>query len=265
MTKQQETASPFLPLTVRLNTTALTAASIVPLLLISSHTNAQPEKILIGTDAWPPFRFVTQNNISGIDDDLWQKLSQAMNFKIEYIRCPWKRCLDMMRSGQIDAMSGLAWREARAVYIEYTNPAYYRCSPRFYLRRGEEHILKNQQDLSRLNIGMVRGSAYYPDFDSNDTLQKTQMTQEHVLLQLLAAQRIDTYIGTDCQADYELTHSQWKQSFIKAPFTPDSHTPLYIGLSKNPAWRSELERLNSNIEKVLQQGFQNEIEQKYYR
>lgn len=197
------------------HTLHLTLSLTIALLFNHQTATAQPKKILIGTDAWPPFRFVTQNNISGIDDDLWQKLSQAMNFKIEYIRCPWKRCLDMMRSGQIDAMSGLAWREARAVYIEYTNPAYYRCSPRFYLRRGEEHILKNQQDLSKLNIGMVRGSAYYPAFDNNDALQKTQMTQEHVLLQLLAAQRIDTYVGTDCQADYELAHSQWKQSFKK--------------------------------------------------
>lgn len=255
----QKTQCLVLPITLALLLTALLIVTSRP-----SHA-AQPTKMLIGTDAWPPFRFVSEKRISGIDDDLWQKLAQSMDFEIEYIRCPWKRCLDMMRSGQIDAMSGLAWREKRAIYIQYTQPAYFRCSTRYYLRKGEESILKTQQDLNKLNIGMVRGSAYYPSFDNNTELHKTQMAQESVLLQLLAAQRIDTYIGTDCQADYELAHSQWSNAFTKAPYNPKNHTPLYIGLSKNSKWSAELEQLNQNIEKILQQGFQNEIEQKYYR
>ena len=247
------------------HTTHTTLYLTLTLIFCGQPVIAQPKKILVGTDAWPPFRFVSENAISGIDDDLWQKLAQSMGFEIEYIRCPWKRCLDMMRTGQIDAMSGLAWREKRAIYIQYTQPAYFRCSTRYYLRKGEENTLKTQQDLNKLNIGMVRGSAYYPSFDNNTALHKTQMAQESVLLQLLAAQRIDTYIGTDCQADYELAHSQWSNSFTKAPYNPKNHTPLYIGLSKSSKWSTELEQINQNIEKILQQGFQNEIKQKYYR
>ncbi len=240
---------------------------------IQTQALSQPKHMLIGVDSWSPFRFVKtkavgsigEKVVSGIDDDLWHALAKKLNFQIRYIHCPWKRCLEMMKSGQIDAMSGLAWRETRAQYIQYTEPSYFQCATRFYLRRGEESILKNAQDLNNLNIGMVRGSAYYPAFDNNDQLHKTEMAQESILLQLLSAQRIDTYIGTDCQADYELAHSQWSNAFIKAPFDPKNHTPLYIGLSKQSSWSQFSQQVNQAIQLILDRGFQQDIQKKYYQ
>ncbi len=239
---------------------------VIPIFLapfFSAHANAEPLKI--GTDSWPPFREIKNNQVAGIDDDLWQELSQRMGFEIEYIRCPWKRCLDLMRAGEIDAMSGLAWRKERAEYIRYVEPSYYGCSTRFYIRSVDEKRLTSKDQLNELNIGMVRGSAYYPEFDQNDTLQKTELAQESVLLPLLASGRIDSYIGTDCQADFELANSRWNQQLVKAPFNPDNNTPLYIGFSRKSSWSKQHDEFSQTIKQVLQDNFQGKVLKKYYQ
>ncbi len=239
--------------------------SLLLALLASISTQATAETLRIGADNWQPFRFIKENRITGIDNDLWQQLSKKLDIKIQYIHCPWKRCLDLMKTGDIDAMSGLAWQQDREKYIRYIKPAYFTCSTRFYVRRGEEQRLQNQAQLNQLNIGMVRGSAYYPEFDQNNGLQKTQLTQESVLLPLLASGRIDSYIGTDCQADFELARSDWHQKLVKAPYNPERNTPLYIGFSKKSDWKKSSQRFSEAIREVLASDFRGAVQQKYYQ
>lgn len=243
---------------------AICSALLLSITLTLSF-QSKAETLRIGTDSWPPFREIQQNQITGIDNDLWLALSKKMGFEIQYIQCPWKRCLDLMQSGELDAMSGLAWRKERAVYIHYVEPSYYQCSTRFYVRTGNEHRLTSEKQLRELNIGMVRGSAYYPGFDKDNSLQKTQLAQESVLLPLLATGRIDSYIGTDCQADFELANSRWSAQLVKAPFDPKNHTPLFIGFSKSSQWSKKTPEFSRAVQAVLNEGFLSQIQERYYR
>lgn len=240
-----------------------TTFALVCSLAISAPTWADTLKI--GTDRWPPFREIKNNQVFGIDDDLWQALSQQLNITIEYVRCPWKRCLDLMQAGKLDAMSGLAWRADRASYIDYIQPPYFQCSTRFYVRRNEASRLQRAEDLNALTIGMVRGSAYYPAFDNDNSLKKVQLPQEEVLLPMLATGRIDAYIGTDCQADFELANSSWLPQIVKAPFSPGNHTPLYIGISKKSAWQTRSGELAAGLQQIVDQGFQSSVMRHYYQ
>lgn len=237
--------------------------ALISLLFVSLTSYADTLKI--GTDSWPPFREIQNSQVAGIDDDLWHDLSQQIGFKVQYIQCPWKRCLDLMRSGELDAMSGLAWRKERAEFIRYVAPSYYGCSTRFYVRAGEEGRLQRKEQLKELNIGMVRGSAYYPEFDNDSSLQKMQMAQESVLLPLLASGRIDSYIGTDCQADFELANSRWSKQLVKAPFKPGNTTPLYIGFSKKSRWSKQAQSFSEAIRQTLANDFDSKVQQKYYQ
>jgi len=222
------------------------------------------EKLSIGVDAWPPFRHVTESSVSGIDDDLWHLLSRRMGFEIDYVRCPWKRCLKMMELGQIDAMSGLAWREERARYITYTQPEYYRCTTRFYVRKGEQNTILRHNDLHSLVVGMVRGSAYYRRFDQDKEVFKQIVKQEAVLPTLLLEHRIDTYIGTDCQADYELKLRNLSGDVVKARFEPGNSVDLFIGLSSRSRWAEKREEFNRQLKTLQNEGFQQQIIERYY-
>lgn len=229
----------------------------------SSHTY---KPILhVAFNPWQPFRMLEAGSFAGIDIDLLNQLAQEHQIKIQYVQCPWMRCLLMMQTGELDLISGIAWRPERAEYIQYIQPAFYSCATRFYVRKGDANRLQQESDLEKLRIGMVRGSAYYADFDNNTKLDKYAVTQEATLLPLLAAKRIDAYIGTDCQADYELSLSRWHDDFVKAPFKPKDNTLLFLGLSKQSPWLNEAAALGQSLQQVLNNGFVTQVQQHYYR
>lgn len=238
---------------------------LTPFYLYAPSAEASTDVIKVGTYEWLPFKIIQEEQTKGIDDDLLQQVAQHLGVNIQYVRCPWARCLLMMRKGELDLMMDLAWREERAEYIDYVHPAYFSCNTRFYIRKEGDVLLLSEADLAPLTIGMVLESAYYPAFDQNTTLNKRKLPQESALLPLLAAKRIHTYIGTDCQADYELNNSQWKGLFVKAPYNPEHRTAIYMGLSKASAWQSRKPEIEAALIKVLEAGFEQQVLQKYYQ
>ena len=217
------------------------------------------DKLIVGVDAWPPFRFVTPDNVWGIDHELWNTLSERMGFEVEYLRCPWKRCLKMMENGQIDAMSGLAWREERALYITYTSPNYYSCSTQLYLQHGNSRRVEKHRDLHTMTVGMVGGSAYYEAFDKDTTILKKSVTQEAVLPNLLLEGRIDAFIGTDCQADFELQSRGLHTQIDKAVFKPGNSVDLFVGISSRSEWKQKLPDFNQAIKQLRDENFDTQV------
>lgn len=234
--------------------TSLSVLLLSTLFLLPLPSSAR-DKLIIGADNWPPFRFVTNEQISGIDHELWSRLAQQLDFDIEYFRCPWKRCLRMMEKGQIDAMSGLAWRKERAEYITYVQPHYYTCSTQLYLRHGYSRRISKHRDLHTMTVGMVGGSAYYEAFDQDKDILKINVAQEAVLPNLLLEERIDAFIGTDCQADYELQSRSLSHQIDKAVFKPGNSVKLYVGLSSASKWTERINEFNQALQQLEQEQF----------
>lgn len=234
-------------------------------LATATQNNPIGKVLRVAFSTWEPFRIATQGEFKGIDIDLLNQLAQMQGLKIQYIQCPWARCLLMMQTGELDLMTGIAWREERAQYIHYLSPPYYHCNTRFYIRNEDKAKLQQSSDLYNLRIGMVRGSAYYFEFDNDTKLNKHIVTQENTLLFLLSAKRIDTYIGTDCQADYELSLSRWHNQFTKAAFEPENSTLLYLGISKKSPFYKQEQLFNQSIEQIINNGFFSKVQQQYYQ
>lgn len=224
------------------------------LVLVSSFASA--EKLVVGADSWEPFRFIGKDSVTGIDNELLKKLSSHIDIEVEYLKCPWKRCLKMMESGQLDAMTGLAWRKERAEYITYTEPHYYSCTTQLYVKKGYKHKIQKHQDLHNLTVGIVGGSAYYEAFDKDILINKMSMAQESILPDLLLKNRIDSFIGTDCQVDYELAESGLSDQIEKSDFNPGNEVKLYLGLSSKSKWVSRLSDLNKALSRVRDDNFE---------
>ncbi len=56
---------------------------------------------------------------SGIDFDLWSEIEKRLNIRIKFIQYPWSRILHNLENGDLDAMSGLAKRAERELYMTY--------------------------------------------------------------------------------------------------------------------------------------------------
>jgi len=225
---------------------------------------AKPTEITVATDSWPPFRILENNNYTGIDFDLWKEVEKRLNLKIKFIRYPWARILHNLEHGEIDAMSGLAKRKNREVYMHYTSPSYYTCATVFYVKKGNKHLIKKYEDLYKYSIAYVNNSAYFKRFDEDTKLRKYPIASEFQLIRMLERSRVEVIIGTDCQADYEIKKLGLKDKFEKAEFKPNNNVDLYIAISKKSPFAKELKRLNEVIKQIVEERIIIEYSKKYF-
>ncbi|WP_230413393.1 substrate-binding periplasmic protein [Zooshikella ganghwensis] len=222
-------------------------------------------EINVVLDAWPPFRMIHENTYSGIDIDLWNRIGQEMHLKVKYVRCPWGRCLRMMEEGLVDVMGGLAYRDERAEYMQYIYPAYYSCSTVFYRHKRNDINIKKYEDLYYYEVGFVIGSAYFYPFDQDSRIPKKGVGTEKQLLEMLALNRIQLIIGTDCQADYEIAQSSYRNLFDKVSYKPHNNVDLHLAISKKSPYFKRYKDFQETLIMLIKEGAIEGISSSYFK
>lgn len=218
------------------------------LLLLLTTMIFATDTVTVATVIWAPFRIGTDHSVeSGIDIDILEEIGEEMNIHFEWKLYPWARCLLSMEMGKIDIMTGIAYTEERAQYITYTDNPYYACHPAFFRLQDAPFVVNSYQDLANKKIGYSRSSAYFEPFDSDTSLRKVDVHGEEQLLQMLLHQRIDLFVGTDIQVEYDIAEQQLKKEITKVQYVPNSPIRLFCGVSK----KSEFSKLWSEFNKIL--------------
>jgi len=228
---------------------------------------AAENQLLAVTETWPPFRIIDRDSelqYTGIDIDLLKEISQKLKIKIIIERHPWARCLSMMKSGQGDIITGLAYTKERAQYIRYSQIPYYAVSPTFYLRNGEGKRIKTYEDLYDFTIGYSLNSSYFDRFDSDTTILKHGAPKEIFLIKMLVNKHLDVIIGTDANVDYDIAQLALKEKIEKAYYSPIEKTKLYIGISKKSGFLSRCDEVDTIINKLVETGKIQRSAKKYF-
>jgi polar amino acid transport system substrate-binding protein len=203
-------------------------------------------RLLVATDSWPPFRIdAGADKFTGLDIDLLAELSRRTGIVFDIQRYPWARALSEMETGHVDMMTGLAFSDERAKFIDYIRPSYYSCHPAIYGPQKIADSVKTYADLGKYSVGYVLGSKYFEPFDSDQTQQKKSYTTEDQLMKVALRGRQELFVGTDCQVDYDLKLRELSAQVHKAPFRPEHTTELFMGfsrLSPNLALKSKIEQ-----------------------
>jgi polar amino acid transport system substrate-binding protein len=208
------------------------------------------------TDLWPPFRMLdAQGNLVGLDIDVLNEIARRSGLQFDIKRAPWARGLADLQQGRADLMIGLAKTPDREQYIQYLPRPYYACAPRFYTAAGDAAQLQDYGDLKDKVVGFVHESVYFQPFDSDTTLLKRGVNNEHQLLQMLLRGRLAAVIGTDCQVDFELLQPEYAAAIAKARYQPDARTELFIGFSRVRALLNEETLMTTALQQMLEEGW----------
>jgi len=192
-------------------------------------------KIIMVTEEWPPFRInnsSTLSGFSGIDIDLMKKLERSLGIPIEIQRHPWARALEMMREGQADMITGIAFTDERSQFIQYVPSSYAAVTPVFYTQKGKGSSIRSYEDLYGKSIGYSTNSFYYEPFSSDTTLKKVSLTTEVQILQMLALARLDVAIGTDPNMSWDVKRLGFGDKLEMTAYRPSATTELFIGISR---------------------------------
>jgi polar amino acid transport system substrate-binding protein len=216
--------------------------------LLSAFASADSERLTVAYPQWPPYKIVQDGRIGGIDASVLDEIARRTGLKFDYVECPWARCLIMLQNGSVDMITSIAKTEGRKESMDFLEPPTrdnYAIS--FYTNAKATHALSRYEDLYGLEIGVIRSSAYFERFDQDHRLQKTLVTGERQLVDMLASQRLDVIVGIGANLDY-LLHETGRSGVIKkSAFEIKTKDPAYLAVSK----KSKHKDVVPQLEKAL--------------
>lgn len=220
----------------------------------------------IPVNHFPPWVIVDGEEVSGVDADLIRALLAEVDLKPAFIPCPWARCLKLMDTGQADLMLGLFRSSEREGYMRFLDPPYYSDPPKaFYTHVSRPFRIRTMEDLRPLQIGMVEGTLYFPEFDEDTSLRRFEVTDNEQLIGMLRAGRIDTFISTPVHIDLLLEKLGLTEEFNKQSLDGAEAAPSYIAASRKSARPELAGQLSQKLGEWAESGRLNQLIQRSLR
>ena len=216
-----------------------------------THTGRTEVKVAIAH--WPPWTIIDNGISRGIDIEILRRVETYVDVRFTFVECPWRRCLYLLKEGQVDMISSFAKRPERLSYAGYIGAAYVSDNIVFYSVKGKSHLIHQYEDLYNTTIGAVKGVAYFKRFDRDKSIVKTELTNEKPLLKMLLSGRLDVAIGYETTCDYLIAVYGYKDRFEKSPLKVAGQAS-YFAISKKSKVRRLIPELVNVIERMSKSG-----------
>ncbi|WP_286232459.1 substrate-binding periplasmic protein [Thalassotalea sediminis] len=244
---------------------------ISTLLICLTACANQRNNLSVGWELWYPYQYHNnQHLLVGLDVDIFNRIIEKADYKVDYTELPWKRHLQYIKLGKMDVAMGASISSERQNYAYFTQP--YRTEQvKLYVRKGmkDKIILPNLRDLIASDYLIGVESGYYYG-ETYKTLMKQPAFQAHISEVI------------DLEQNVKLTLKGHLDGFFVDPVTMrafidkyklfnefEAHSveiyqdDIYIMLSKKTMNEKDLERFNSAIEHLKQTGELDQISQQW--
>jgi polar amino acid transport system substrate-binding protein len=239
------------------------AAMLLGILLLAGLT-AQQDPLIAVTEIWPPYRIEAgDGRMTGIDIELLEALEERLGVEIEVQRHPFARALEMIRTGEADIITGIAYTPERDEYIAYSSESYSSVRPVFYAGRDLAPQIRSYEDLYGYVIGYSLNSAYFEPFNSDENLTKQGLSTETQVLRMLELGRVDVIIGTNPNLAYDVARLGLDDALSQTSYTPEPNTPLFLGFPETGDRLELYARANTLLSAMLADGSIREILDRY--
>jgi len=198
----------------------------------------------------------------GAGFDIITLATKKLGWKVDYWECPWKRCLLMMESGDVDIKGNLYKTPEREVFMVYIEPPYFGERVVFYFLKGKGVQVKEYNGLKGLTIGVEIGAKYFEPFDSDATLDKFEVPFQEQRFNMLQLGRIDTFVADEINIDALLKDSEFKDQFEKAPYRVNAGND-YFAISKKSPYAKDRFKFGEVLKLLIESGNIKEIFKKH--
>jgi len=217
---------------------------------------ADTKKLTIATFIEPPFAYLVDNKFVGEHVDIVKKLIEPLGFTPVFLRCPFARCLNLIKQGKADMIFGLKKLPKREEYLIFIEPPYMEqhYPLHFFTLASRNIAIDGPEDLKKLTVGILRGASYFTLFDNDNTLSKVELTTRKQLVDMLIRGRIDTFIEREDSILPLLPLAEYTEKFSIANYQFDEATNAYIAISKHSEIKFHAERLSKQLHKLVTNG-----------
>ncbi len=213
--------------------------------------------LTVVNESWPPFRIDDPDSrwgFTGIDVDILERLEKALGVKIVFQRHPFARCLEMMRNGSADFITGVARNAEREAYLLYVPTSYFTVGPVFYAPKGKGGAVRSYADLAGKKIGFSLNSLYFEPFNSDASLEKVGISTELQLIHMLSLGRLDLIIGTLPNIAWDVRREGLAEKLEQTTYVPEQETPIYLAVSRKSKAIDLVDSMDSFLRGLLKSG-----------
>ena len=194
---------------------------------------AEVKSFSLITGAWSPYVGDNLKN-QGWTMEVAKAALESQGYFVTLRLVPWQRAVEESKQGEADALFLSYYVKEREQWYVFS-VAIGQARTGFFALKSRHIRFQNLQDLKDLRIGLTRGAAVSPEFDSADFLKKEETAEDLGSIRKLLIKRIDLFAGPELVAKYfmqaELTADQRERiEFIEPPLATHN---LYLAISKN--------------------------------
>ncbi|WP_111497882.1 substrate-binding periplasmic protein [Marinobacter bohaiensis] len=218
------------------------------LILTSLTAQADRQRVVVGVNHAPPYRIIEDGHIGGFYIDVFNEIGRQLDWEIVYREAPFRRLLKLMEDGQVDVMLGPVRTPERETYMAYVAQAF-PAEQRLFFYQQPENRITEYGDLAGKTIGMLRGSAHFPRFDRDDTLDKAPATRYRNLMQMLAMDHVDVVIAPELMG-LQLIDREGLDVHV-SPYTVPGK-PAWIAVSRRSPMLQQQQALRTTLDRFRQ-------------
>ncbi|BDX07878.1 hypothetical protein MACH26_33990 [Planctobacterium marinum] len=208
-------------------------------------------------DHYPPLQVVLPNGAAtGANVEVTRQFMQHLGYKLDFTAdTPFKRCLQLLKEGEVDLMAGLLDSEQRQqdyhmfLYDDHTVKA-------FFINNNVDDIT-HFSDLAGLNIGVVQGTRQFEQFDEADStfFTRTYTDSLPIAFEMLAKGEVDAVVSTDYYGKNILArHPEYRETIRQSSYKVIDGTKVYIALSRQSEYAVDASRMNQKAIEMFLSG-----------
>ena len=208
----------------------------------------------------PPFMIGAANEcepVAGIDVEIVTEIARRLDCDISYIRAPWVRCLDLMRTGRADLLSSAFRTSERQEYMTYlTDPFLHSLPIAFYFRKSSGFSINRFKDLYPFSsVGVLKGASYFERFDRDEKVAKVSVTSQDQLFPMLMAGRLDIIAGYVDTENYRLAMEGYQGKVERSSYEFCNSVEVFMAISKRSPWQGRIAKIDRIHHQLLKEGF----------
>ncbi|WP_157893188.1 transporter substrate-binding domain-containing protein [Salinivibrio sp. IB574] len=230
--------------------------ALIAMHLMHEVAAADTEKTLTyAVPHWPPWTDTQTYPYQGIDVEIITALADKVGFKINTLKCAWKRCLRLLEQGEADIATNVLKKADREVYLHYLTPAY-RTNLNYviYTHKGDMRAITTKQQLYPLQITIERGAHFPDEFSQDKNIQTRPVSQTLFAIKQLINQRANAVVGEEYQLDYLVSRLDTNRVLEKQPLLFSEPINAYIVLSKKSHHAEAVAQLSDTIAQMMDSG-----------
>jgi len=229
---------------------ALTIGALVLCLATARAVGADEVRVVTFCyNDWPPYAALADGEAVGLSVDILREAVRRAGQRPHFVEFPWKRCLQAVRDGEVDAVMDASDRpefvHGAVSFSVDTNT--------FWVREDDPQIVFDAAALAGRRLGLVTGYIYGDAMDAlfaEHGMQIDRSVDDAMNVKKLSFGRTDVIVG-----DFVSTQRFVNAKRLNLRALQPSHSVDFLHTAFNPARAAIMQRVDAALLEMCRDGW----------